>query len=293
MPKKVKRQPLGARMSEDLDSIEDRLAAVLRTIRVKPIALHHPIGIVAPHFHWDRCSPEQEFQLTAVKRDYEDFCELLRQLLRGAPDSVIRKMQEADRGVREWIERKASYAIRPNAEMGIREMRKAAGAFRELLSIMAAAEDGPPLVVPDTNTLIDHPDPREYRDQVGDKAFSLVLLPSVLEELEKLRIGHRHDEIRDKAKAVIRRIKGWRAQGSLSEGVTVDKTITVTAEHAEPDMSRSLSWLDPTVNDDRIVASVLELEAKYLNRPVLLATADINLQNKADAAKIAILDLDY
>ncbi len=51
-------------------------------------------------------------------------------------------------------------------------------------------------------------------------------------------------------------------------------------------MESSLSWLDPDVNDDRVIASVLSVEAQHPAARIVLVTGDVNLQNKADAALI-------
>ena len=51
-------------------------------------------------------------------------------------------------------------------------------------------------------------------------------------------------------------------------------------------MHDSLSWLDPTIDDDRIIASVLEVQAANPSDQVVLVTGDINLLNKAEAACI-------
>jgi predicted ribonuclease YlaK len=84
----------------------------------------------------------------------------------------------------------------------------------------------------------------------------------------------------------VRRIKGWRKQGSLHAGLTVHRNITIRAVAREPRMTESLSWLDPTNRDDRILASALELQAAEPSSHVVLVTADLNLQNKADAAHL-------
>ena len=56
-------------------------------------------------------------------------------------------------------------------------------------------------------------------------------------------------------------------------------------------MAKSLSWLDPTVPDDRFIACVLEAIADHPTAIVALITGDINLQNKADNAGIMVGDL--
>lgn len=95
--------------------------------------------------------------------------------------------------------------------------------------------------------------------------------------------------MREGAKRAIARIKGWRDQarragGTLNEGTIVDGSITVQSLHVEPDVKSSLSWLDASVADDRIIAAVLALAAEHPAARVVLATGHVNLQNKADAA---------
>ena len=108
--------------------------------------------------------------------------------------------------------------------------------------------------------------------------------------MDHLKIEHRNPDVRDKAKAAISRIKGWRLQGSLGSGVTVDKSIIVRAWHAEPDMKSTLPWLDASVPDDRIIASVLGIQAAQPADRLVLVTADINLMNKADAALVEAVE---
>lgn len=65
-------------------------------------------------------------------------------------------------------------------------------------------------------------------------------------------------------------------------GVTVDKSIIVKAVHSEPNMKKTLSRLDATVQDDRIVARILALQAERPSARILLITGDISLPHKAD-----------
>jgi hypothetical protein len=106
------------------------------------------------------------------------------------------------------------------------------------------------ILVPDTNSLLAAFDPIEYRKVSGENSFVFMILPTVLGERDRLKVEHRNPDVREKAKKVITRIKGWRNQGPLAKGVTVDKTITVKALHTEPNMKATLSWLDSDNRDD-------------------------------------------
>jgi hypothetical protein len=49
---------------------------------------------------------------------------------------------------------------------------------------------------------------------------------------------------------------------------------------AEPKMSDSLPWLDPTNLDDRLLASVIEVMRLNPHASVVVVTRDVNFQNK-------------
>jgi predicted ribonuclease YlaK len=102
-------------------------------------------------------------------------------------------------------------------------------------------------------------------------------------------------EVREGAKRAITRIKGWRDQArragrTLNDGTVVDGSITVQSLHIEPDVKDSLSWLDASVADDRIIAAVLTVAAEHPAARVVLVTGDVNRQNKADAATLETAD---
>ncbi len=58
----------------------------------------------------------------------------------------------------------------------------------------------------------------------------------------------------------------------------------------EPNFSKTLSWLDSSNNDDRILASYIEVMKIYLNSPIVIVTNDINMQNKAEFAGLPFVE---
>jgi predicted ribonuclease YlaK len=91
---------------------------------------------------------------------------------------------------------------------------------------------------------------------------------------------------------VIRQIKEYRRRAAnsgkkLSEGVVlVGGVSTILAIAAEPDMGKSLPWLQAENNDDRLLAGAIEVMRLPPRSPVVLVTRDINLQNKAEFANV-------
>ena len=170
-------------------------------------------------------------------------------------------------------------------------MRDDAELFVRILEIVEVNGAVEIILVPDTNAIIGKPDPTQYKAIAGDDKFVFLLLPTVLAELDTLKNNHRNPDFRKKVNKVITRVKGWRTQGTLRDGVTVSETMTVKAVASEPNMQRTLKWLDKDNRDDRIIASVLEVQSTYPTARVVLVTGDINLLNKADVARIESAEL--
>jgi hypothetical protein len=53
------------------------------------------------------------------------------------------------------------------------------------------------------------------------QSFELLFVPTVLSELDALRVDHRNPDVRQKAQDVIRQMKEYRRRGALSDGVTI------------------------------------------------------------------------
>lgn len=120
--------------------------------------------------------------------------------------------------------------------------------------------------------------------------MTIVLFPTVLTELDKLKIVHRDAEFRQKIISIINRIKGLRSQGRLLDGVIVHKSILIKMVATEPDFEHTLHWLDNGNSDDRIIASALEIQVRNPSDTVILVSSDINLQNKAEMANLPYLE---
>jgi hypothetical protein len=72
----------------------------------------------------------------------------------------------------------------------------------------------------------------------------LVLGPSILVELDELKINHRNPDVRQKTEGLISRIKGFRTRGQLTQGVPLRKPAsTIRAIATDPRLDDSLPWL--------------------------------------------------
>lgn len=203
---------------------------------------------------------------------------------------VQRTVRDAATQLERWIGREGHpIALPPTMDEAKDRARKAA---QPLLSALkrVGQPSGLLLVVPDTNVLIRSPDLTKYGAVLGTEAYTVILVVGVLREIDSHKVNHRNPAVREKARKFSDRLKGWRNQGSLSKGVKVQGDIFVRTEAAEPDFKKTLASLDPTIDDDRIIATVLELQRRHPGDRVLLLTGDTVMLTKADAASIPTAD---
>ena len=283
---------IASRLQSDLNSLTESLAGLIRELPVEWLDRHGGgVIIIAPEYYWGKASAKQLKAQLAIKRDYEEWFEVFRSVFRTATDDLNNRIKEADQRFREWIELKSNWKLRPDSFFNEKNLREDAARFAKILEIIEVDGASETILIPDTNTIAGEPDPIRYRTIAGDDNFVFLLLPTVLAELDTLKNNYRNPDFRKKVNKAITRVKGWRNQGSLRDGVTVSRTITVKAIAIEPDMQHSLAWLDKENRDDRIIAAVLEAQSAYPTARVVLVTGDINLLNKADVARIESAEL--
>jgi hypothetical protein len=151
-------------------------------------------------------------------------------------------------------------------------------------------DTGATIVVPDTNVLVRSPELARYAQVLGTTDYTVVLVAPVLAELDLLKTGRSNQAVRERARKVSERIKEWRRRGPLHRGVKVQHQVLVRAEAREPSFQATLSWLDATVTDDRIIAATLELQRRHPTDRLVLLTGDVNLLAKADVAGLPTAD---
>lgn len=171
------------------------------------------------------------------------------------------------------------------SEIGQR-MLDFAPALREQVAILtqAAFREAENLVVPDTNVVLAVPELQQLA--AGQLRVTVVLVPTVLRELDSLKVSSRPSSVRSKAIAAVRRLKEMRRRGDILKGVTLEGTVRLRALPLEPKTSELVSWLDPSNMDDRLLASAMSVARRNLAGRTSLVTSDVNLQNKAAFAEL-------
>jgi PIN domain len=282
-PRATKSAPLPT-VSERLGERAEKIRALVEELLTHS-ALHqwnYPgSGIMSTsgNHSW-RLADEGRRVRSRVLEDYRRYAAIVRVLLVEQPKATQKDFAEADKKLTQILEQSGTTWYKTTAEAKAAADQALDQQIRLLGDLYDAAE-GMAVFVPDTNALLYHPELDKWRFD-GAKTFAFVLIPTVLGELDELKIKHRDAALRQKAEALIGRIKSYRTRGDLSVGVVVAKNVsTIRAIALEPSFDSSLPWLDPDNNDDRIIASFVEVMRQHPRSPVVLVTLDINLQNKA------------
>ena len=279
-----------SRLRSALCSLTERITKLIRTVPIERRKMDRGVIVIAPNYYWGKASHAQLNEQLQIKREYELWIQTILLLFRGSTVELERRIRKRNKNMRIWVELGQNWSLTSNRDENESNLFAASKQLDDLLEILAS-KSGERIIIPDTNAIINDPDPTSYRGIAGNDRYTFLLLPTVLAELDSLKHAHREKDFREKARKVVARIKGWRRQGSLPTGVTVHKTITVRAIGIEPDMKNSLSWLDRENRDDRIIASVLEVQSACPTSDVILVTEDVNLLNKAEVASIEATEL--
>lgn len=241
----------------------------------------HPYG-------WKDLSDKGKQLQSRIFKEYLHFAERSRLLLFNQPSDSIASFDECKNEIIAIINQERTYLS--SHEDALSEVYKNLDNQIKLLDNIYDQSSGKILYVPDTNALLANPRIEQWRF-ADVSEFEIILTPTVLSELDKLKIAHRLESVREKAEGLIRQIKGYRGRGKLNDGVPlVNGVSTLKSIAVEPNFNKTLSWLDPLNDDDRILASFIEVMKIYPNSPVLIVTNDINMQNKAEFAGIPFVE---
>lgn len=284
--------PLVVRLEQKLQSIENQMNDFMdaSVIEKRPYDPFSEVVFIANDYYWGKTDEKQKHIQLKLLREYSAWFEHFQMLFYGSPQDTQRQITKTHTAVKKWIEKENGWNVPSSIEEAKKIFRQQIQPYYPLLQVFKNPDQVEIILVPDTNALILSPDVASYGAAVGYTKYTVVILPTVLSELDKLKITHRSDDFRKKVQSVISRLKGFRQQGNMHEGVKVNKVITVRMIAHEPDFKKTLSWLDPENNDDRIIAATLEVQREEPSSTVILITNDLNHQNKAEMANIPFIE---
>lgn len=232
---------------------------------------------------------EEGRQLQArLLEKYRRFYALISVLLKGQPKDTLEELSQANEVILRIIEQSNTWC--KSTQEALDRAIQALLTHLKLLNRLYDPSAGEATYVPDTNALLYNPKLESWKFSETPK-FTIVLVPTVLSELDLLKVNHRNEEVRQKAEKLIRMIKEYRRRGKLTVGVTLVKGKSqIQALAIEPDMEGSLPWLDSNNNDDRLLSGVIEVMRSRPRSPVIAVSRDINFQNKAEFANIPFVE---
>jgi hypothetical protein len=287
------------RLGDQLERIRDRVEAL---VSISPIvdnqrsfdrfAAQGVILAGMPQYSWAKPNADQLQIQREVLELWNPWVEQMTLLFSEDTKPRQKTITDAIKRIELWIHRdKADHTV-PATTAEARQV--SSGKFDPLMKALSELNTGSPsvFVVPDTNVLLLHPEIGKYATALGSVEYTVWLVPPVLHELDSHKVNHRNPEVREAARKFSTRLKGWRNQGSLATGVKVEGKAFVRAEGREPDFTKTLSWLQQDIVDDRILATVLELQRRFPSASIRLASSDTNMLTKADAASIPTVDID-
>jgi hypothetical protein len=240
-------------------------------------------------YGWRELSPDGKRLQSRLLRCYRHFYALTAALLRDQPEDDLKNLERLNETVLRIIEQNQS-TWKENKEEELEESLIALEGLTSLLDHLYDPLSSTLVAVPDTNALLFNPRLENWEfDEPG--VITLVLCPAVLEELDSLKINHKNESVREKSEHLIRQLKEYRRRGPLLDGVTLKNgSVFIRSFAREPDVSNALPWLDSSNHDDRLLASLIEVMRAHPRSRVVLVTRDINLQNKADFARVPFLE---
>ena len=248
------------------------------------------IMALVPDSTWEPLDDEGRRRQRAVLDRWSRWTEKARLMFTADAEKTKKELKAAVAKVTKWLDRSGvDFSVPQSIEQAGAVLRTH---VKPLLDLLAPFQnDGPLVVVPDTNVILRNQDLPSWADTLQAQAFTVLLVPGVLAELDGQKLNHRVAEVRENALKFSNRIKGWRSQGSLSSGVRVQGDIFVRVAAREPNFKDTLSWLDRTVVDDRIIASVLEWQRANPTTAVQLLSGDSIMLAKSDEAGVPTGDV--
>jgi len=247
------------------------------------------IVLLGPSHAFAELSLEKRRLQSRLSDDHRHFIAVARALLRMQPDAVQRRIDQHDDTIREVIEQ-TNLVWHSTTGKAMVAVKEAVDGILDAISCLHDPAEGSVVLIPDTNAMIISPAFQTWSFD-GLSEFEILLVPTLLSELDSLKTEHRNPDVRQKAQSVIRQIKEYRRRGSLSDGVViVENQIRLCSFAVEPRVDEILPWLNADSPDDRMLASCVEAMRIHPRSMVALVTADINLQNKAEFARVPFIE---
>ena len=215
------------------------------------------VFFVGANYAFSALSLEGKRLQSKLLGELKPFAAMARALLWRAPEGKREELDEVEKAMLEVVEQTHCVWHRSPSE-ALEVCRKQVRDLFESIEALHDSDEDAVLLVPDTNALLYNTAIASWRF-AGIERATLMLVPTVLGELDELKVSHRSPDVRAKSETLIRQLKEFRRRGRLTSGVTiVSGRLSIRALATEPKLDETLPWLRGDSNDDRILG---------LNRP--------------------------
>jgi hypothetical protein len=267
--------------ADDLQRQLEELGRMSVTSRVLTAA-------IGPEYHkWEPLSVEGEDICFDLGREYSRFCELAAALIPNRESKARGNFLGKAVHVDTFLNRTSDPAPHGDADHQARRACQMVREQAEILDRLPKRASKTLCLVPDTNSLIDVPSPHAWDFAFGP--VDMILFPTVLQELDDLKSRVASAPTAAAARKVIGWIRETTERGDAHRGVSILGDLRLRMVGAEPSRKGMPSWLQLDRNDDRLIASVLDISRSNLADRVVLVTGDLNVENKARFARIPVM----
>ncbi len=236
--------------------------------------------IIGPSHPWGKLPQSIMHNQTDVFNEYNHLVEIGLSLLSNALPEANKQFQDQSKPILEFIEQTTYTWCEsiPKATSALKDyINKQIEAINSIHGKIGTGK----ILIPDTNVFISNPKLHEYKMNYNS---NILILPTILSELDELKILHGNENVRNKAETAVRNIKEYRRRGRLLDGVKITNKIFLYSIATEPKFDNMPTWLDPNNKDDRFLALCIEAASKFPDSELAILTLDVSLQNKADYA---------
>ena len=154
------------------------------------------------------------------------------------------------------------------------------------------SESDPLYCFVDANILIHFQtfDEVDWAERLQCRHVRLVLAPAVMREIDKFKDDHANERRRKRVRTILAKLRDVLERSGDAEIAPVREGTSLAIIDSEPQVDWTGDHLDPTIFDDRLIASILEFRRGHAQIDIVLVTNDFLLQRKARRHGIACRD---
>ncbi len=290
--------PFITRLKSRLRSLQERFISILRSSRLERYTPQsNPWASVFSdtprasqiELRWSKLPPGLEREQNQILRDFEgwhsDFIELFSNATRDEDSQLKMLYLEMD----SWLKYRLYREVPDSINTAIALFEATCDKFISFLDQLTPSSEANRIFVIDTSAIIDCPNVSQISASLNISGAIFIFPSTTISELDDLKTGKRNDSFRRRLTTAINHLSEITTMGDVLSGVVLGNGILVKMLATEPDFSKLPTWLDRSINDDRIVASAIELQRINPKSTITILANDINMQNKASLAGLPVM----